>query len=67
MPRQIRMEYPGAVYHVLSRGDRKGPIFLDDGDGHDFIKTLAEACQKTGFEIHGYCCGVPRSFVGGEI
>ncbi len=55
MPRQIRMEYPGAVYHVLSRGDRKGPIFLDDGDGHDFIKTLAEACQKTGFEIHGYC------------
>jgi hypothetical protein len=28
---------------------------------------LAEACQKTGFEIHGYCCGVPRSFVGGEI
>ncbi len=55
MARQLRIEYPGAIYHVMSRGDRKEPIFLDDGDGHDFIKTLAEACQKTGFEVHGYC------------
>jgi putative transposase len=30
-------------------------IFRDDGDCHDFIKTLAEACQKTGFEIHAFC------------
>ncbi len=55
MPRQIRIEYPGAIYHVLSRGDRRESIFLDDGDCHDFIKTLAEACQKTGFEIHAFC------------
>jgi hypothetical protein len=47
MARPLRIEYPGAIYHVLSRGDGKGPIFLDDGDGHDFIKTLAETCQKT--------------------
>jgi len=55
MPRPLRVEYPGAIYHVLSRGDRKDPIFLDDGDGHEFLKTLAEACQKTGFQIHSYC------------
>jgi len=55
MPRQIRIEYPGAIYHVLSRGDRRGAIFRDDGDCHDFIKTLAEACQKTGFQIHAFC------------
>jgi REP element-mobilizing transposase RayT len=55
MPRPLRIEYPGAIYHVLSRGDRKEVIFLDDGDGHDFIKTLAEACQKAGFQIHAYC------------
>lgn len=55
MPRQIRIEYPGAIYHVLNRGDRREPIFLDDGDCHDFIKTLAEACQKTGFQIHAFC------------
>ena len=47
MPRKLRLEYPGAMYHVLSRGDRREKIFLDDVDRHDFIKTLAEACQKT--------------------
>jgi hypothetical protein len=29
MPRKIRVEYPGAIYHVMSRGNRRGPIFLD--------------------------------------
>ena len=55
MPRQRRIEYEGAIYHVLSRGDRKEAIFLNDVDRHDFLKTLAEACQKTGFEVHAYC------------
>jgi len=55
MPRQRRIEYEGAIYHVLSRGDRKEAVFLNDVDRHDFLKTLAEACQKTGFEVHAYC------------
>jgi REP element-mobilizing transposase RayT len=55
MPRQLRIEYAGAIYHVLSRGDRKRAIFLDDVDRQDFLKTLAETCQKTGFEVHAYC------------
>ena len=55
MPRQPRIEYPGAIYHVMSRGDRREPIFLDDVDRQDFLKTLAEACQKTGFQVHAYC------------
>jgi hypothetical protein len=38
MPRQRRVEYPGALYHVMSRGDRREDIFLDDVDRHDFIK-----------------------------
>jgi hypothetical protein len=37
MPRQRRVEYPGALYHVMSRGDRREDIFLDDVDRHDFI------------------------------
>ncbi|HEX3720381.1 MAG TPA: hypothetical protein VH595_20710 [Verrucomicrobiae bacterium] len=37
----MRIEYPGTIYHLLSRGDRREAIFLDDGDRHDFIKTLA--------------------------
>jgi len=55
MPRQMRIEYPGAIYHVMSRGDQREPIFLDEGDRHDFLKTLAEACGKTGFLVHAYC------------
>src|SRR5512140_67603 len=55
MPRQLRVEYPGAIYHVMSRGDRREDIFLDDVDRQDFLKTLAEACQKTGFQVHAYC------------
>jgi len=43
MPRQMRLEYPGAIYHVLSRGNQREPTFLDEGDQHDFRKTLAEA------------------------
>jgi REP element-mobilizing transposase RayT len=47
MPRKLRVEYPGAMYHMMSRGDRREDIFLNDVDRQDFTKTLAEACQKT--------------------
>jgi len=55
MPRQVRIQYPGAMYHVMSRGNRRQDIYLDDVDRQDFLKTLAEACQKTGWQIHAYC------------
>jgi REP element-mobilizing transposase RayT len=55
MPRKVRIEYPGAMYHVMSRGDRREDIYLNDVDRQDFIKTLAEACQKTGWQVHAYC------------
>jgi len=55
VPRQIRIEYLGAIYHLLNRGDCREAKFTDDGDCHDFLKTLAEACQKTGFEVHAFC------------
>ncbi len=48
MPRPLRIEYPGAMYHVMSRGDRREMIFLDDADRQSFLKTLGEACLKTG-------------------
>jgi putative transposase len=47
MSRKLRVEDPGAIYHVMSRGDQRDDIFLDDVDRHDLIKTLAEACQRT--------------------
>jgi len=55
MPRKPRVQYPGAIYHLMSRGDRREDIFLKDIDRHDFLKTLAEACEKTGWQVHAFC------------
>ena len=44
MPRKPRVQYPGAIYHVVSRGDRREAIFVNDLDRHDFLRTLAHAC-----------------------
>jgi REP-associated tyrosine transposase len=55
MPRKMRVQYPGAMYHVMSRGDQRDDIFFDDVDRHDFVKTLAEACLKTDWEVHAFC------------
>ena len=55
MPRKVRIQYPGAIYHIMSRGDRRENIFFDDADRYDFLKTLAETCQKTSWQVHAYC------------
>lgn len=43
MPRQVRIPFPGAVYHGMARGDRREAIFLDDEDRTMFLKAPAEA------------------------
>ena len=48
MPRKLRIEYPGAIYHVMSRAHGTGNIFESDVDRQDFVKTLAETCEKAG-------------------
>ncbi len=55
MPRCLRIEFPGAIYHVMSRGDRREAIYHDEVDRQEFLKTLAEACLKTGWQIHAFC------------
>jgi len=40
MPRPPRIEYPGAIYHLISCGDRREPIFRDDQDRRAFLRTL---------------------------
>ena len=55
MPRKLRVEYEGAIYHLMNRGDRREPIFVDDEDRRLFLKTLSETCGKTGWQVHAYC------------
>jgi putative transposase len=52
MPRQRRMEYEGAFYHVLERGNRREPIIDGPDDADLFCKTPAEVCLKTGWRVH---------------
>ena len=54
MARALRIEYPGATYHVMCRGNGGSDIFLDDKDRTRFLDTLAEACERTGWVIHAY-------------
>ena len=39
MPSKLRLEYAGAMYHVMSRGDQRDDIFFDDVDRYDFLKS----------------------------
>jgi len=54
MPRKPRVQYPGAVYHVMCRGDHREAVFCSDEDCELFLKTLGEACIQTGWKIHAY-------------
>ena len=55
MARKLRVEYRGAVYHVMNRGDRREAVFLDDLDRQRFLSTLGEACDKTGWQVDALC------------
>ena len=55
MPRPLRLEYSGAIYHMMNRGDRREPIFNDDFDRKRFVVTLTEVCNQTGWQVHADC------------
>ena len=54
MGRSPRVEYEGAIYHLMSRGNRQEPVFLDDLDSRMFLELLEEACGRTGWRVHAY-------------
>jgi len=55
MARKLRVEYEGAIYHVMNRGDRRERIFRGDSDRLLFLETLGEVCAKTDWQVHAYC------------
>ncbi|WP_372845944.1 transposase [Pontiella sp.] len=54
MPRSIRHEYPGAVYHAMCRGNNGQSIFKEDKGRRLFLATLEEVCEQTGWMVHAY-------------
>ncbi len=55
MARPLRIEFPGALYHVTARGDRREDIYLDDQDRRAFLGLLGRVCQRFDWACHAYC------------
>ena len=55
MARQIRIEYPGAIYHVTSRGNAQQSIFDNKADRYHFLSILEQACKRHQWSVFAYC------------
>jgi putative transposase len=55
MARPLRVQYPGAVYHVTSRGNARQPVFLDDTDRELFLNIVSRVISRYQWLCHAYC------------
>ena len=55
MARPLRIEYPGAWYHVMNRGRRGESIFADDNDYETFLNALQESSELFDIRMAAYC------------
>jgi putative transposase len=55
MARPLRLQFPGAVYHLTARGNARQDIYLDDTDRHAFLRLLDRAVQQQGWHCYAYC------------
>jgi REP element-mobilizing transposase RayT len=52
---KLGIAHAGTVYHVMSRGDRREPIFKDDPDRLGFLNPLGHCCERTAWRVHTLC------------
>ncbi|MGG7056544.1 REP-associated tyrosine transposase [Nitrosomonas sp. ANs5] len=55
MARPLRIEFPGGLYHVTSRGDRREEIYLDDADRVNWLTLFGQVCKRFNWVCHAYC------------
>lgn len=55
LTRPLRVELPGALYHVIARGNERKPIFRDDLDREVYLERLAKCRARFGFRVLAYC------------
>ena len=55
MARPIRIEYEGAVYHVIARGNERRKIFRSDDDRRLFLATLEQCVKENELTLHAWC------------
>jgi putative transposase len=54
MARKVRIEFEGATYHVMCRGNHQEAVFRDDRDCEAFLDTLEEVAERNGWRVHAY-------------
>jgi putative transposase len=55
MARPVRIEYPGAVYHVICRGNNRQAIFRDEQDRSKYLEKLSHYCRDKSVDLFPYC------------
>lgn len=55
MARPLRIEFPGALYHVIVRGNERKDVFRDDADREEYLHRLAHYREKFQFRLLAYC------------
>jgi len=55
MTRPLRLDFPGALHHVTSRGNRRTAIYRDDADRRIWLEVLAKVCERHHCVIHSFC------------
>lgn len=55
MARKLRIEYPGATYHITARGNKRGDVFLCDDDRRAFLQLLTKTADRFGWLVAAYC------------
>jgi REP element-mobilizing transposase RayT len=54
MARRLRIQYPGAIYHVINRGNYRRDLFTSPGEAQAFLATVKEAKERMGWHVHAY-------------
>ena len=54
MARKLRIQYEGALYHVINRGNYRRDVFESVGAAQAFEEALMETCEVNGWRLHGY-------------
>ncbi|MDE2155707.1 MAG: transposase [Xanthomonadaceae bacterium] len=55
MARPLRLEFAGALYHVMARGNAREPIFLDDDDRAAFVDNLGRVAHRFEWRLWPWC------------
>jgi REP element-mobilizing transposase RayT len=55
MARKLRVQYPGAIYHVMSRRDHIEAIYRDERDPELFLATLSQGAARIDWQVHAFC------------